>query len=297
VGGNQTLAMLARIKRAREKGYRFFIDSGAFTYQNKASTSPVPPPRRYFEDYKEFIIRYGHLFDVIAELDIDNAVKVDTAGNAVTADQDGRWMETPEVDEWTDELLAIKGIGHRVMPVFHAERGQRWLLSWLVDTRSPLLGYASANVVDAAAASKDIATAHRFGKWIHGFGVTRVRTDMAYTHFDSVDSSTWLRADRFGGTMLYDNDKLVVFDHLHKDRRREYKHWYQRHGIDFNLIAKDDLVANRYATLITWRDLSEALERKSTFRDKGRYPYLYEMWRDGNVPSIHPLVERAKQKT
>lgn len=297
--GHKALSILARMKRAHDKGYRFMLDSGAFTYQLKAKKQPMPPPRAYYDEYLEFIYKYHHLFDIIAEFDIDGTVMVDRAGNTVTFDPQhpdealkngGNWVETHDVDVWTNILLNEKSVRSKILPVYHPTRKIGWLEDWLLDTRSPLVGFGS----DSENAAPIIALCHRWGKWVHGFGQTRIKTDIKYTHFDSVDSSTWLRSDKYGGTMIFQSDQLIVIDNLHKDRRRSYKNYYERWGLDFNKIIKDDLQENRLATIVCWRELSNSFERKAVIRNKGRYPFLWEMHRDGKVPLEHPLLTKIK---
>lgn len=280
--------VLARMRKAKERGYCFMLDSGAFTYQAKASTpgAGLPAPQGYFEEYKDFVNRYGDLFNVIVELDIDNSVTDPETGQKIT---------TSQVDDWTNELLVMPEIASKVMPVFHEHRGVNWLDSYLKDTSSPLVGLAS-RFTDAGAVSALLGRCHIWGKYVHGFAQTRIRTDMKYTSWDSVDSTTWLRADKYGGTCIYWQDKFIVLDHLHKADRQRYRDYYESWGLDMKKIAEDDLHENRRATIIAWRELANSFERRHAARG-GRHPYLYEMHRDGKVPATHPrfLVPQEKQ--
>lgn len=285
--------LLARLRKAKAKGYRFMLDSGAFTYQVKSHVGSTPPPAAYFEEYFDFVREYGDLFDVVVEFDIDNIVKVKDGHIVPKDDPDGRFVTTAEVDDWTNRMLDIQDLAPRVMPVYHTHRGKKWLQDWLVDTRSPLIGIASS-ITDGI--TTFIAQAHRFGKFTHGFAQTRIRTDMKYTPFDSVDSTTWLRADKYGGTCIFRNNKFIVLDHLHKADRRLYKSWYESWGLDFSKIAADDLKENRLATIIAWRELANSFEQKWFFRTQGKYPYLFNMWNGGEpLPIEHPMVTHLRK--
>ena len=275
--------LLARLRKAQEKGYRFMLDSGAFTYQIKQGRG-VPPPHAYFDEYLSFCLEYGDLFGVIAEFDVDYHAK-----------ENGEDITTEQTNEWTNRFLAEPELALRYMPIHHPYRGARWLNDWLADTRSPYVGLGS----DTSSAGSDatvIAKAHRFGKYIHGFAQTRIKTDLKYTPFDSVDSTTWLRADKFGGTMIFQNNKLIVLDHLHKKDRALYREYYRRWGLDFKKIMTDDLNENRLATIVCWREMANAYEqRQVTFGPP--HPYLYKAVKDGKrLPTEHPLVTEYLKK-
>lgn len=272
--------LVKRMERAKKKGYSFFLDSGAFTYQAKSGKAALPPPAAYFREYTQFCKEYGELFDIIAELDIDGCIM-----------PNGKVIETQQIDEWTNNLIA--DIGYKVMPVYHHHRGIKWMHHWLLDTSSPYVGFSSDTVEGAGQA---IAMAHRYGKFIHGFAQTRINTDAKHTPFDSVDSTTWLRADKYGGTCIFRNGKWIVLDHLHKHQRAIYKDWYASWGLDFSLIAKDDLHENRKATITAWRELANSLESKAVFRNRGKLPYLLQMHLDGHVPDEHPMLTALKQR-
>lgn len=278
--GGKAQTLLARMARARKKGYSFFLDSGAFTYQAKSGKAALPPPEAYFREYVQFCREYGEVFDVIAELDIDGCLM-----------PDGKIVEVQQIDEWTNRM--IEAIGYKVMPVYHHNRGLRWMHQWLLDTSSPYVGFSSDTVEGAGQA---IAMAHRHGKFIHGFAQTRINTDAKHTPFDSVDSTTWLRADKYGGSSYYRNGKWIVLDHLHKHQRALYKDWYASWGLDFKLIEKDDLHENRKATIVAWRELANALESKAMFRSRGKLPYLLQMYIDGDVPAEHPIITKYKRE-
>lgn len=282
-GRGSTKALMARMRRAREKGYFFMLDSGAFTYHIRASSSAsVPAPRKYYEEYLGFVRDYGDLFDVIVEFDVDQFIE---------DPETEELFETAKIDAWTQELMEVPGVAAKVMPVYHEHRGMAWFRRWLLDTRSPYVGMAST--VTSGAASL-IALTHRYGKFIHGFAQTRLQTDIKYTNYNSVDSTTWLRADRYGGTMIFRNNKMIILDHHHKRQRRLYKKWYEDWGLDFKKIMQDDLEENRKATIITWRELSNSFEQKAYIRTQGKGPYLWEAHRQGRVPRVHPLLVKLE---
>jgi hypothetical protein len=285
---SKALAMLTRMKMAKAKGYSFFLDSGAFTYQTKQQAgggAGLPDPSVYFREYYDFVNSHADLFDIIAEFDVDNVAK-DRAGNLITTDQANRWI---------NELLDLPHVAKKVLPTIHAHRGDSWTNDWLVDLRSPLVALSSAQSAKSTGyAAGVISKAHRFGKFIHGFGQTRIKTDLKFTKFDSVDSTTWLRADKYGGTCIFQDGKFIVLDHLHKGDRRRFRNYFESWGLDFAKVMKDDLETMRLATIIAWRELAGSFEQKWMFQTKGKYPYLYQAALEGREFSEHPLLTKKR---
>ena len=281
--GGKAATLLARLKRARQKGYRFFLDSGAFTYQEKLRSgkgASLPPPQAYYEEFAKFCEDYSDCFDIIAELDIEGAPL-----------PNGDELSINQVNEWTDDL--IDRVGMKVMPVYHPARGKKWLQDWLLDTATPYVGFGSDSTTGANAV---IAAAHRHGKWVHGFAQTRINTDLKFTNFDSVDSTTWLRADKYGGSCIFKNGKWIVLDHHHKHQRALHRDWYESWGLDFSLIAKDDLYENRKATVIAWRELASSFEAKKMFQTRGKLPYLLDAFVKGKPFTEHPILMAARMR-
>jgi len=281
--------LLARMRKAVERGYCFMLDSGAFTYQQKAKTSHnLPKPALYWQEYKDFVETYADLFKVVVEFDIDlDFVDPET----------GKPLETQKVNEWTNQLLQNHDIRAKVMPVWKKARGQRWIEDWLKDPASPLVGISSGATGKAGEIQGIIGLCHRWGKFVHGFGQTRIKTDMKFTSWDSVDSTTWLRADKYGGTNIFYQNKFIVLDHLHKKDRALYREYYKMWGLDFAAIMREDLEENRKANIIAWRELANDFERKAR---NERPPYLYRMFQDGEGYDLaeHPRVtiERLKKE-
>ena len=132
--------------------------------------------------------KYHELFDIIAEFDVAGHVKVNKAGETVQENEDGvGGSKMDEVDAWTDLLLA-RPYRRRIMPVYHPMRVQngvpmghsiKWLQSWLVDVRSPLIGWSSATVQNPSAT---IALCHRYWE-VHSrvWDKRGSKTDAQYT--------------------------------------------------------------------------------------------------------------------
>ncbi len=265
------------MKLAKAKGYRFMLDSGAFTYRQKVEAGWDEDPDKYFDSYFNFCDRHHELFDVIAEFDIDGLT------DEVT-------VQT--VDGWTERMLA-RPWRQKVMPVYHGNRGPYWLRDWLLDTRSPLVGMGS----ELKIVGPVIAQAHHFGKFIHGFAQTRINTDLKFTPYDSVDSSSWLRGDRFGNTFIFRNNRFITLDHHHKKDRAIYRTHFEALGLEWAKMRKDDLHSVRCSSIMAWRDLATSFEARWYFKNQGKHPYLYEWAKQGKeLPEEHPLLTRARRE-
>jgi len=273
---NDVSQMLDRMRAAKEeKGYKFFLDSGAFTYRNNRNLSKIPP-QAYFEQYKQFLMDFGDIFDVIAEFDVDGGT-IKGVGE----------IGLEQVDSWTNELLAIPWLAKKVIPVYSMDRGDAWYQAWLGDVSSPYVGISSS----VANPGGLIGRAHRWGKWIHGFGITSFKTLLKYLHFDSVDSSSWLQANKYGKTSVFVGNKFHTFDFKRKKERMRYKKtFYERWGLDFSRIWQDDVEETRLGSIIAWREYAEHLEREGLRSGGGRYSYMYELARAGVTLEEHPMV-------
>lgn len=290
-GGGEFQGIMGKIADMKKSGCWLMLDSGAYTYQSKqaeeekAGHATLPPVREFFDEYKQFVINYGHNFSVIAELDVDGC-----------ADGKGGFIGVGDVDEMTNELLETRHHG-KIMPVYHENRGQAWLRDWLMETRSPYIGYGSGGVLPEVATAF-ITTCHLAGKFVHGFGQAGVKTSLFRRPFDSVDASTWLRADKYGGSFLAVMDTYgryithKVLTHKEKHRRMGYLDFYKRFNLDPALIAKDDLVENRKATLIAWREIARWWEEDH--KPKWQEPYMWTMAQRGEYPDEHPLITRVR---
>ena len=280
--------MFNDLRQARKLGYRFILDSGAFTFQQaamkvKEGGEKLPGPEEYFEQYVQFLNDTWDIWHIIIEFDVDGF-----------QEPGGRLWTKDDVDERTDSLLDDPRFGTKIMPVYHTSRGEQWLTDWLSDLRSPYVAYASGN---QGSAEKVIGLSHTYGKWIHGLAQASVNTDLRYQTWDSVDSSTWITAEKYGRTMLFHNGKLIILDKDHKAERANYREWYKARGLDLKKILADDLHENRLAATYSWREISAHLAAAAKARTKGKAPYLAQyLFDSGKMPSYHPYLRHLEKQ-
>lgn len=166
----------------------FMMDSGAFTYRNKAGNNV---------DWIEYINRYSkfikeHKIKNYFELDIDNIVGYD------------------KVKEFRQRLEQNTGIAP--IPVWHTSRGLEEYSRMCEEYSYVAIGgIVGGNLKMKNAYEKKfpyfIKEAHKNNCKIHGLGYTSDR-GLKINHFDSVDSSSWLAGNKFGFVYNFQNGKM-----------------------------------------------------------------------------------------
>lgn len=278
-GQRDFAAMVDWMREAKQKGhpdgpYHFMLDSGAFTFQQSSVLSDLGKP---LDDYADEYIRFLRddpcidLFDNIAELD----VYVDDPITGLDANT--------RVAMWGERITDV--VGSRMMPVIHQTHGPDDWAALAADPRYTWIGIASAMSGDLARIKRIVGIMHAANKRVHIFGMTRMQTDMKWLrNVDSVDSTTWLRADKYGGTFIYHRGFLRILNHLHKEQRAFYRGYFRRLGLDDKKIlgthmphadhcpgpnsttpecdaCRDQLHELRASSLIAWREMTIRFDR------------------------------------
>lgn len=178
----------------------FMLDSGAFSFMN--SLNKNVDFDQYLDEYADFINKHG--IDLFFELDIDCVVGYE------------------KVKEYR-KILETK-TNKRCIPVWHKSRG----IDDFIDTCKSYDYIAIGGIVTKEITQAEykyfprlIEIAHKHGCKVHGLGFTSMKY-LNSIKFDSVDSSSWNSAGRFGIIYQYKNGKV----HGHrKDNHRivDYK--------------------------------------------------------------------------
>lgn len=177
----------------------FLLDSGAFTFMDSISkdTSNINF-EQYTDEYAQFINEHDieHFF----ELDIDNVVGLARVREL------RRRLETKT--------------GKDCIPVWHKARGKE---AFLEIARK--YDYIAIGGIVTGEITRDeykyfnwfVKKAHEHDTKIHGLGFTP--SNIGEYGFDSVDSTSWLTAQRFGGVHKFTGSGLTKID---KDGRSKY---------------------------------------------------------------------------
>lgn len=291
--------------------YMFFLDSGGFTFKKKGD------PHGTLDDYSEEFIRFvtsdpaAAAFDIIAEMDV--AIDITNSLGEVRISGYDRMLR------WRRHLY--DGVGDRLMPVYGSDVPIEFFHEWGADPRYRYFGLASNFAGDLPGQRRNMTYLHQQGKWVHAFGMTRLQTDMKYlTGYESVDSTTWLRSDKFGGTFIIRKGNIVVLDHHQKEQRKHYRRYFERIGCDPDKIlglhvphdvrcsgpdsltpncgaCQDQMFELRKSALVAWRNLTYYFER---FDNRGivRSSQLHEMDSRAILPgsTSNPIAARASQR-
>ena len=185
----------------------FILDSGAFTFMS-GKDGDIDWDK-YCDNYADFITR--NKFKRFIEIDIDVVVGL------------------PRVEDLRARLEDRTGLA--CIPVFHRSRGKDKFYEILESHKFIALG---------GIAIKDIKRDEfKYFKWfikeahdrdvgIHGLGFSHTKLFKEYD-FDSVDSTTWMRA-RFGNLYVFSNGKMKVFQTQGKYRIKDH-HAISIHGL------------------------------------------------------------------
>jgi hypothetical protein len=161
----------------------FLLDSGAFTFMvnQKNETN--------FDDYVEKYVQFinQHNIERFFELDIDSVVG---------------YERVKEYRAYIEQKT-----GKKCIPVWHKTRGMNDFLETVNNYNYIAIG----GIVTKEITKKQwrhfpylLNEAHKAGCMVHGLGFTATPELKKY-HFDSVDSTNWLSASRFGSVQCFKN--------------------------------------------------------------------------------------------
>lgn len=160
----------------------FLLDSGAFTFMVNQKTEIN------FDDYVEKYIQFikKNKIDRFLELDIDNVVGY------------GKVKEYRRYIE--------KETGKKCIPVWHKSRGMDDYIETVKN-----YDYVAIGGIVTKEITKDqwryfphlLMEAHKNNTKVHGLGFTATQ-ELGKYRFDSVDSTNWLSAARFGTIQIFD---------------------------------------------------------------------------------------------
>jgi len=188
-----------------KKSSLFILDSGAFSFFGNNNTEVDWDS--YISNYCDFINK--HKIKIFIELDIDNLVGI---------------KEVERIREVITQKTGLKPI-----PVWRPSRGiEYW--DYMIKNFSYVAISASGkydsswtrNKGGQVAIRKLTKLANENKCKVHGLGYTSVK-NMKYTGFYSVDSTSWLTAQKFGGGIKVFNPHLGNFKTIKKPHGQKLK--------------------------------------------------------------------------
>ena len=240
----------------------FILDSGAFTYWSKFKSEPhkLMPWRVYRRRYFQYIDATWDKWARIAELDLDETFPDGKGGYEITYEMLADWREEM-IDRWP---------AAPIMPVWHGMRGPEEWTSYVRDPRFRYLAIGSGNP-GLGFVRKLILEAHQWNKLVHGFGMTRVATELKHLPYDTVDSTSWLMGQKFGTIFIFRNNmfrRVGKDGALGKNERRLYRKHFTAIGVDWKKIEADDVAEVRKANILAWRRLGDRLDYMRSLQKK-----------------------------
>ena len=204
--GLETFAHLPFSKPLDKTYYRdFILDSGAFTYAYSTGDASKVDWDVYVRRYADYIKRND--IKNYMELDIDKIVGYD------------------KVLEF--RRLLEKETGRPCIPVWHTNRGLKEWTNMCKQYKWVAIGGIRQEIGKKRFQYLQyfIDEAHRYGTMVHGLGYTRLN-DLAngINVFDTVDSTSWLSAGKFGNISVFDGKRMnAVKKPAGKKCRLDYK--------------------------------------------------------------------------
>ena len=183
-------------KRYGGLGIKFFIDSGAHTYQNDPKYQEVGLD--YWEDYiKRYLSwaeRNKEFIFAIANCDFENLVG------------------SEKVKEWNEKYFEpfMLRTGIPVCFVWHQNSTKTWEQYC---QRYPYLGFSSVNtegeVINLQEYINILKVAEKYNSLIHGFGMTRTSI-LPQLPFYTVDSTSWKSGFMYGQLAFWNGKKVQM---------------------------------------------------------------------------------------
>lgn len=227
-----------------------FLDSGAFTFhmmyqklgygweEAYGSQQLVD----YTKEYGEFLKKYGHRFEICAEIDV------------------GHWPQKLRQREYLESMAPDA----KLLPVIHPSDPPEYRHFLCKNYEYVGLGgVGSARSLEAVKAyvTRSIQIARRYGTRYHGFAITIIEI-MKMMPFFSCDSTSWLMGSKYGMTFYFDGHRLRAYDKFGKKIRKQFKHECIEMGIDFDLFIQDKAAVVNQFNLLQWLRFSNFLEEK-----------------------------------
>lgn len=176
------------------KGVKFFIDSGAHTYQNDPKYAEYDLD--YWEEHLKKYLRWAeknreYIF-AIASFDFENLVGAEV------------------VKKWNEQYLEpfMLRTGIPVCFVWHQNSHQSWEYYC---KRYPYVGFSSVNTegvaIDLREYQDKLRVAEKHKSLVHGFGMTRTSM-LTQLPFYTADSTTWLVGLQYGEINFWNGKKM-----------------------------------------------------------------------------------------
>lgn len=215
-------------KTYRDKGIKFFIDSGAHTYQQdpKYSDYDVEYWEEHLKKYLNWAEKNQQYIFAIANFDFENVVGAE------------------KVNEWNRKYFEpfMLRTGIPVCFVWHQNSCYDWEFYC---KRYPYVGFSSVNIesnedISLAEYQEKLKVAEKHDSLVHGFGMTRTSMLIDLPFYTS-DSTTWLVGLKYGEINYWTGSKMT---RLKKEVWKDQIHLQdisERYHIDVDRLQNEDV--------------------------------------------------------
>ena len=195
-------------KTYKDKGIKFFIDSGAHTYQQdpKYSEYTVDFWEEHLKNYLKWAEKNHEYIFAIANFDFENVVGAEV------------------VNEWNRKYFEpfMLRTGIPVCFVWHQNSYYDWEFYC---KRYPYVGFSSVNIennedISISEYREKLKVAEKHDSLVHGFGMTRTSM-LTELPFYTTDSTTWLVGLKYGEVNYWTGNKMT---RLKKDVWKDSTH-------------------------------------------------------------------------
>jgi hypothetical protein len=226
---------------------RVFIDSGAQSFLKKADGSD---PQMYWKAYYDFLKQHGHRFEFASEFDIDGYQYPKRGKTIIVSDE--------QITVWRDDLCELGTVA--IVPVWRPARGAAAWDAYCTGSQFTHVGIGDTEDMPRGAKNALVAKAHSWNKGVHGFGQTRVLTDLPYITYDTISSTTWLVGQKYGDIFVFDAgtlQRLAAGTTIFKARRKTFKKYFIKIGCDWKKIEAGDRKEVNKANILAWLQFSK----------------------------------------
>ena len=211
-----------------DKGVKFLIDSGAYTYMNdpKYMDATIEEWEKHIQRYLNWAKKHKDMIFAIANLDLENIL-----GEEVVRDWNERYFEPFMIET-----------GIPVCFIWHSSNGEDGWERYC--KRYPYVGMSWVSDEDGQSIDFNIGlnmlkVAEKYNTVVHGMGMTRTSL-LTKLSFYTTDSTTWLVGLQYGEINFWNGQKM---QRLKKDK---WKTSYldvicDKFGLDSQLLLDENL--------------------------------------------------------
>lgn len=240
------------MKPYREKGVKFFIDSGVYTFLNNADKYGDLDEahwEQYIQNYLKWARENKDVIFAIANVDLEY------------------YFGNEKVDEWNEKYFEpfMLETGIPVCFIWHDCRGEDGWVEYC--KRYPYTGFSwvsgDSSDLDFNYGLKMLRTAEKYNTVCHGMGMTRTSL-LTKLPFYTSDSTTWLVGLQYGEVNYWTGKKMT---RLKKEKwKGEYLNDLVAYGLDKEKLLNEDkpelIKANVIAFIEAEKYIHEKLKSK-----------------------------------